>query len=114
MKTKVIHAILVIFAVDSLLFIMVACTNNKDSRLYNSRETDIDDVWICLGTSSHTFHSSYKCKGIKACKGEKKQISLEEAFSMGRTPCHFCCDEDIYKNPHDPDTYDPMNDENNY
>lgn len=95
-----------------LIFIIVSCKSNKESQFYDGRETVLDDVWVCLGTSSHAFHASYSCKGIKSCKGKKKQISLEEAYSMGRTPCHFCCDEDIYKNPHDPDIYDPMNGDN--
>lgn len=93
-----------------LLAALTSCTNKQDAPgLYESREAEKEKVWICLGTSSHAFHASYNCKGIKACRGEKKQISAGKAYSMGRTPCHYCCDDRLYRDPGDPDTYDPMN-----
>lgn len=93
-----------------MLIVLTSCGNNsRTSGLYDSREAAASDVWVCMGTSSHAFHASYSCKGMKSCKGEKKKMSLNEAYSIGRTPCHFCCDEHIYKDPHDPDTFDPKN-----
>ena len=62
----------------------------KNGQFYDSQEEETNMVWICTGKSSHAYHSTDDCYGIKACKGKKKRISLDEAVSMGRTPCHYC------------------------
>ena len=90
-------------------------TIQKLGQFYDSQEEETGEVWICLGKSSHAYHSSKDCYGIKACKGKIKKVSLSEAKSMKRTPCHYChetasvtdeeceeCEEDEY----DPDRFD--------
>lgn len=62
----------------------------KNGQFYDSKEAETGDVWICTGRSSHAYHSTDDCYGIKSCRGRKKKISLEEAIDMGRTPCHYC------------------------
>lgn len=95
-----------------VMALVLSCANkDKPSQLYDSKEAETSDVWICLGTSSHAFHLKRNCKGMKKCKGKKRKISLREAYSMERTPCHYCCDERTYRDQYDPDRYDPMNSE---
>ena len=86
----------------------------KNGQFYDSQEAETGTVWICTGKSSHAYHSTDECYGIKACKGKVKKVLLEDARNMGRTPCHYCHkeskeieEEDLF----DPDIYDPMNDE---
>ena len=68
----------------------------KNGQFYDSQEAETKEVWICMGKSSHAYHSTDECYGIKACKGRKKKISLDEAVSMGRTPCHYCHETGTY------------------
>ncbi len=47
-------------------------------------------VYICTGSSSARYHSHKSCRGLSNCGGSIKEISLEEAQRMGRTPCRIC------------------------
>lgn len=48
-------------------------------------------VWICTGKYSKRYHASENgCKGMRACKGEKYQVTVQEAEASGKTPCGFC------------------------
>jgi hypothetical protein len=60
----------------------------------NDEEEEPVYVWICTGEYSHAYHSDPDCEGLQYCKGEIEMIEWEEAQDMGRTPCHFCHDED--------------------
>lgn len=118
-----------------LLLMILACTNNKNpqrdengnvlknGQFYDSQEAETNMVWVCVSKTSHAYHSTDKCYGIMACKGKIQKISLTEAISIGRTPCHYChketaayddeedcedCEEE--KDPYDPDYYDPLED----
>lgn len=94
----------------------------KNGQFYDSHEAETHEVWICTGSSSHAYHSNEECYGIQACGGDIEMVSIEEAISMGRTPCHYCHEEgDIEndeecedcekeKDPYDPDYYDPLED----
>lgn len=46
-------------------------------------------VLICTGKYSKRYHNSM-CKGMKACKGERKRVSLSDAKKMGLTACGYC------------------------
>lgn len=49
------------------------------------------DVWICSGKYSKRYHATEDgCKGMRACKGDKFKVTLQQALEMGRTPCGFC------------------------
>lgn len=89
----------------------------KNGQFYDDQEEETQEVWICLGRSSHAYHSTDECYGIQACRGEIEQVSLEEALDMGRTPCHYCHEEGFEENDeecedcdeedeYDPDRYD--------
>lgn len=47
-------------------------------------------VYICTGGSSKKYHSTSSCSGLRNCGGEVKEITLEKAQKMGRTPCKIC------------------------
>jgi len=80
----------------------------KNGQFYDSQESETNMVWICTGRSSHAYHSSEECYGIQACQGDIEMVSLDDAVSMGRTPCHYCHEENEFENEesYDPDKYD--------
>ncbi len=90
----------------ALLVVCVSCSDNKqpqrgaDGRIlkngqfYDSQESKTGEVWICTGRTSHAYHSNKDCYGMQSCQAEKKRISMEEAVAMGRTPCHYCHEDD--------------------
>lgn len=52
--------------------------------------SDSNTVYICTGKYAKAYHKSTDCRGMKACKGETKTVTLEQAQKMGRTPCGYC------------------------
>lgn len=99
---------------------LVSCSNGKkpqrdangvilkNGQFYDTQEEETHEVWICTGRKSHAYHSNDECYGIQACRSRVKKVSLEEAVSMGRTPCHYCHEETDSENEesYDPDQYD--------
>lgn len=60
---------------------------------FTSRDNNVqaqETVYICTGENSTKYHKSKDCSGLRNCKGSIKQISLEQAKKMGRTPCKKC------------------------
>jgi hypothetical protein len=53
-----------------------------------------DNVYICTGPHARRYHKSATCKGLRNCSCEIKQVSLEKAKKMHKTPCHICCKND--------------------
>lgn len=47
-------------------------------------------VYICTGQYAKAYHKSRNCRGLGNCRGDIKQVSIEEAKRMGRTPCGYC------------------------
>lgn len=86
----------------SLFFISFAYSDNKKeevnineassivgySTLSNKANTETT-VLICTGKYSKRYHNSM-CKGMNACKGERKRVSLSDAKKMGLTACGYC------------------------
>lgn len=86
----------------SLLFISFAYSDNKKEELNinkvisSIKHSTLSDkaitestVLICTGKYSKRYHNSM-CKGMKACKGERKRVSLSDAKKMGLTACGYC------------------------
>ena len=48
-------------------------------------------VYICTGQYAKAYHRNKNCSGLGNCKGEIKQVSLEDAKRKGRTPCGKYC-----------------------
>lgn len=47
-------------------------------------------VYICTGPNAYAYHKTNTCKGLRRCKGEIKEISLEEAKKENRKACKLC------------------------
>jgi len=47
-------------------------------------------VYICTGQYAKAYHKSRNCRGLGNCRGDIKQVSIEEAKRMERTPCGYC------------------------
>lgn len=92
----------ILLLIISLFFISFAYSDNKKeevnrdevitfvehSTLSNKANTEAT-VLICTGKYSKRYHNSM-CKGMKACKGERKRVSLSDAKKMGLTACGYC------------------------
>lgn len=62
-----------------LLFGIIVCLSSCSNRVY-----------VCTGGYSYRYHKSKSCDGLSNCGGEIKEVSKEEAKSIGRTPCRMC------------------------
>lgn len=83
MKHKLIYFILV------TLLCCVSCGKSSHKRV--SVPTDSNaKVWVCTGESSERYHAHNDCKGLRNCRASVEEISLQEAESIGRTPCKKC------------------------
>jgi len=50
-----------------------------------------DSVYICMGSSSHSYHTSAYCKGLKHCSTSLKKVSLADAINVyHRKECGYC------------------------
>jgi len=50
-----------------------------------------DNVIICTGQYAHAYHKvGGNCKGMRACKGDLKTITKDEAIKEGYHACKFC------------------------
>lgn len=83
----------------------------KNGQFYDSQEEETEEVYICTGKSSHAYHSTDECYGIQACTGDIEKVSLEDAVYMGRTPCHYCHNEEDEEESDREEEYDPDRDE---
>jgi len=82
MKRKLIFPLLTLL----LSFSIVAFDKAFDN--VSSQE---ELVWICTEKYSKRYHASENgCKGMCTCKGDKLQVTLEQAQADGKTPCGFC------------------------
>lgn len=84
---------------------------NKSGLYQTQKKVDDGRVYICTGKSSHAYHSTDECYGIQACTGDIEKVSLEDAVYMGRTPCHYCHNEDDEEESDREEEYDPDRDE---
>ncbi len=70
---------------------LLCCMSCGNSHKRVAVPTDSDSkVWVCTGGSARRYHADQDCKGLSRCKGAVEEISLQEAESMGRTPCRKC------------------------
>lgn len=52
-----------------------------------SFQTKEKEVFICMTTSSKTYHLKKECIGLKKCKSKIKKITKKKAENVGRTKC---------------------------
>ncbi len=82
MKQKAVY-----FILGTALF----CVSCGSSHKRVSVPTDSNSkVWVYTGESSKRYHAYSNCKGLSNCRASVEEVSLQEAESMGRTPCRKC------------------------
>ena len=47
-------------------------------------------VYICTGDGAYSYHNNRSCSGLNRCGSEIKQVTLEYARGLKRTPCGKC------------------------
>lgn len=52
--------------------------------------SEAQKVYICTGASSKRYHKTRNCNGLRNCGGQIKEVTLEHAREIGRTPCKVC------------------------
>lgn len=82
MKQKTLYLIL-----STLLFCVSCGSSHKRVSVPTDSNTK---VWVCTGSSSKRYHAHNDCKGLRNCRASVEEISLQEAESIGRTPCKKC------------------------
>ncbi|NDV46142.1 hypothetical protein D0T49_03685 [Paludibacter sp. 221] len=70
------------------LFLASFSLNGTENKIKSS--TQETKVTICTGNSATKYHKTNKCRGLNACKGEKKTVTMKEAEKWGRTKCKIC------------------------
>jgi hypothetical protein len=66
------------FTVILLLFVAIMSCNTKNN------------VYICTSPKAYAYHSNEDCELMNRCTYDVKNISLEKAIEMNRTPCKKC------------------------
>lgn len=46
-------------------------------------------VYVCMSTGAYAYHTHF-CQGLKRCKADIAEMSVNEARSRGRKPCGYC------------------------
>lgn len=49
-----------------------------------------DNVYVCTGPHARRYHKSASCEGLHNCSHEIKQVTLEQAKKLHKTPYHIC------------------------
>lgn len=70
-----------------LLLIILALGITIGSISANSQS---NDVYICNGPKSTTYHKHSNCNGLNKCSTSIKKVSKNEAEKMKRTACKIC------------------------
>jgi len=78
-----------IFAITATMLLGFSSCGNSHKRVAVPTDSN-SKVWVCTGGSSKRYHAHNDCKGLNNCKVSVEEISLQEAESMGRTPCRKC------------------------
>lgn len=61
-----------------------------------------DNVYLCMGSMSHTYHNTMYCKGLKRCSTRLLKVSFEDAIGKyHRTGCRYCYNAKIRKGKKD-------------
>ncbi len=67
-----------------------ACSEKKNVTSTNPESK----VWVCTGVSSKRYHADNDCDGLRNCKSEIVEVTVQQAQDGGRTPCKICCKVD--------------------
>ena len=80
---------LMLFSITAIMLLGFSSCGSSHKRV--SVPTDPNaKVWVCTGNNSKRYHAYNDCKGLSNCRASIEEFSLQEAESMGRTPCKKC------------------------
>lgn len=68
-----------------ILVILLCCSFSMGEQPQASAK-----VYICTGPQSKRYHKTPDCQGLRSCSKEIKEVTLEYAKKLGRTPCGYC------------------------
>lgn len=57
---------------------------------YPQMEQTSKYVYICTGSTAYSYHNNRNCSGLNRCGSEIKQVTIEYAKGLKRTPCGKC------------------------
>ena len=80
---------LMFFAITATMLLGFSSCESSHKRLAVPTDSN-SKVWVCTGESSERYHAYSDCRGLSNCRASVEEISLQEAESMGRTPCRKC------------------------
>lgn len=80
--------IIVLLAVAIMCGGITACSNANTKEV--TKESEENVVYICTGGSSTRYHATKSCRGLCNCGGTIREVTIEQAEKMGRTPCKIC------------------------
>ena len=56
--------------------------------LYKSGEQT--KVYVVMSTNAYAYHKTRSCKAVQKATHKVKEVTIDEARSMGREPCKMC------------------------
>lgn len=80
---------LMFFAITATMLLGFSSCGSSHKRVAVPTDSN-SKVWVCTGENSKRYHAHNDCKGLSNCRASIEEISLQEAESMGRTPCRKC------------------------
>lgn len=80
----------VCFVVLMFKYLETLNTPYKHSATTEKNIKAIEEVYICTGNYSKTYHKNRSCKGLSKCKASVKRIDLKQAKKKGRRACKIC------------------------
>lgn len=78
--------------IAQILLVLLPISFIAFDKAFETNASPQELVWICTGKYSKRYYYIWKLlqAGMRACKGDKLQITIEQAEADGRTPCGFC------------------------
>jgi len=84
---KTLFGKLLFFVVLHLL--VISCSSDTNSEGNSGTSDDSGSVLICESEDAYAYHD-HECRGFNECDASSSWVSIDEARSMGRTPCGYC------------------------
>lgn len=88
-QTRIIMKQQMFFAIIATILLCLSSCGSSHKRIPVPTDPNAK-VWVCTGESSERYHAHNDCKGLRNCRASVEEISLQEAESIGRTPCKKC------------------------
>lgn len=74
---------------SALNLFVISCSSDANSGGNSETSDESGSVLICESEDAYAYHD-HECRGFYECDASSSWVSVEEARTMGRTPCGFC------------------------